>query len=117
MENNDTRFVWGYNTNSSRVLIVKAVAKDGIMVDINTFENNQKNSEGACWVNFEMTMTGRERGKEGGSERRKVSDRERERERGREGEREWERDALDNSLFESFESSSWGFFDRGIINT
>ena len=71
---------------------MKAVAKDGIMVDINTFENSQKkNSEGACWVNFEMTMTERETEKGG-----------------KEGEREWE--ILDNSLFESFENSSWGFF-------
>ena len=56
-----------YNTNSNGVLIVKAVAKDGIMVDINTFENSQKkkkNSEGACWVNFEMTMTEKERERE-----------------------------------------------------
>ena len=37
-EYNDTRWYGGI----IQILIVKAVAKDGIMVDINTFENSQK---------------------------------------------------------------------------
>ena len=80
MENND---VWGYKQQRG-TLILKAVAKDGIMVDINTLKRQKnkktkkkKNSEGASWVNFEMTVAGRERGRKKGVKR----ERERERER------------------------------------
>jgi hypothetical protein len=53
------------------------------MVDINSLKTEKKNCEGASWVNFEMTVTGRERRGEQEKERKREREREREKERGR----------------------------------